>query len=632
MAIRRSRGISVSDSASSLWGWLVVAGIFAAIGYGVYVGIAKVNSHASDHVRSQPGTFDKKGRVVGGGGDAPKTGPVKPPPPPPRKDLLERAAGDINAAVLAKEAARYRGDTRGLASYYSEAQSASRRLAEVEAGRGGAPEHLQPDDEVTFFQDTDLTKMDAKAAGDYLAQAARSIEPGTYYKVRSRRKDYYLYFPYPAGAGEAAGERVKISVDFAREISQQVLSLGPDRLYADDRKRIERILGEGSASREDYAFLVRKLAKDAAGDVFNEKESFTSQIAALEKLIPTAAVPDAVVTKAGHRIPGQITANTPAAVSITTAVMPLTFPKDEIQLIFTTTELRAEFDRRLKTAIATPEAFPQLLSWTRDWHLPVHRELVAYYMLQTDRNNVQARLAANFHSLGEGKWETRGNIATGAPVPKAPKPETRAEIGPLLQAYGFTEEGGKWFRRVPWSTGIDTLHSPGGFQMKAQGLVIMPWREDDTPQSRDESLKGRKTTNAPPRLRFFAPSDKVGVVTIQVDAPAPLADCQVRAVGSIIEQGHGARVEVVLTPEGGKATSLYTIDSGGNDAWFDVTPQVDGKKRFTVTARVTTTKDTYHAYARFLPSVPESKQVFWVRGTILQAAPEADRAWIGARP
>ena len=133
-------------------------------------------------------------------------------------------------------------------------------------------------------------------------------------------------------------------------------------------------------------------------------------------------------------------------------------------------------------------------------------------------------------------------------------------------------------------------------------------------------------------MPFMAPSAAQGIVTLQVDAPATLADCQLRAVGGVVEQGHGARVEVFLTPEGGKSTTLYSIDQGGNDAWHDISAQVTGKRRFTVSARLTTTKDTYHTYARFLSSLPDSKQVFWVRGTILQPAPDADRVWIGARP
>jgi hypothetical protein len=640
MAIKRRRGISYSDGASSLWGWLMVAALFAGIGYGVFWAIGKVNTHASGHIDKTPAALDKKGRLPAERNtERPSNGrPAPPPPPPPRKDLLERAAGDVNAAVLAKEASRYRGDQTRMADFLAEANAARRRLEEVKAGGGDVPEHLEPGDEVVGFQDSNLAAMDPKSAGDYLGTAARSIPPGTYYKVRAKRfgggvKELYLFFPYPAGSGVAAGaERVKITVELTQEIQQQVLSLGPDRLPPDERRRVERILGESTCSREDYAFLIRRLAKDAAGDAFSEKESFAQQIAALEKLLPSAPVPDAVLTKDGHRIPGTIAGETQASVSIQTALMQLTIPKDEVQIFYKSKDLRDEFDRRLKTAQRQPEAFPQLLVWCRDWLMPVHKELVAYHMMAADRNDRQARLAANFYSTGEGKWATRGNIATGGPIPAPPRPETRGEIQPLLQSYGFTEQGGKWFKRVPWQSGIDTLHQPGNFSMRPQGLVIMSWQEDDTPQSRDASLKGRKTSNAPPRLRFLAPAAQQGIVTISIEAPALIADAQLRACGGVIERGHGARVEVFLAPDGGKSTVLYNIDEGGNDAWHDITGLVAGKKRFTVSARLTTTKDTYHTYARFLSSLPESKQTFWVRGTILQPAPDADRVWLGARP
>lgn len=634
MSIRRRRGIGYTDSISSLWGWLLAAGVLVAIGYGVFTAIQRVNQTAEKGVAENSKVLpDKRPRVHHPVG----SNPVLPEgrAPQPRKDLVDRAAGDLNASVLAREAARLRSDRAGVDRHLDEANAARRRLEEVAAGEP-RPEHLEVGDEVLSFQDQDLSKMTPEAAGDFLARAARAIPPGTFYKARVRRhgspKELYLFFPYPTGAEAGADGRVKISNDLARELQQQVLSLPREKLNPDDRRKIEKLLGEGTATREEYAFLIRQLAKDQAGSLFDEKESFAQQIAALEKLLPAAPVPDALLTKDSHRIPGRITSETPASVTIETVLMSLTVPREEIQVLYPAKDLREEFDRRLKTALSKPEAFPQLLIWCRDWGLPVHKELVAYHMMQTDRNDRQARLAANYYSVGDGKWSTRGNISTTGVIPAAPKPESRAEIQPLLESYGFTEYGGKWHKRTKWSTGIDSLHAPGSFPIKFQGLTIMPWREDDTPQSRDPSLRGRKTSNEPPRLRFIAPVAAQGVVTLSVEAPATLIDCQLRVVGTVIERGHGARVEVILTPDGGKSTTLYNIDDGGNDAWHDIGQQVAGKKRFTVTARLTTTKDSYHTYARFLTSVPETKQIFWARGTVLIPAPDADRVWLGARP
>ncbi len=636
MTIRRRRAIGYTDSLSSLWSWLLAAGVLVAIGYGVFTAIRKVNQTAEKQIAQNSGTLNPRPRPPSPSNPGPGA-PSRPGPsvPEPRKDLVDRAAGDLNASVLAREAARLRSNQAELGRHLDEANAARRRLEEVAAG-GPRPEHLEAGDEVLSFQDQDLSKMSPDAAGDFLARAARSIPPGTYYKARVRRngapKDLYLYFPQPAGAEAGAGERVKISNELAQELQQQVLSLPADRLYADDRRKIEKLLGAGTASREEYAFLIRHLAKDQAGALFDEKESFAQQIVALEKLLPSAPIPDALLTKGSHRIPGRITSETPASVTIETVLMPLTVPREEIQVLYAAKDLREEFDRRLKTAVAKPEAFPQLLLWCRDWGLPVHRELVAFHMMQADRNDRQARLAANYFSSGEGKWSTRGNISTTGVIPVAPKPESRAEIQPLLESYGFTENGGRWYKRTKWETGIDNLHAPGSFPMKLQGLTILSWREDDTPQSRDPSLRGRKTTNEAPRLRFIAPVAVQGVVTLSVEAPAVLVDCQLRVLATIVERGHGARVEVLLTPDGGKSTTLYNLDEGGNDVWHDIGAQVTGKKRFTVTARLTTTKDAYHTYARFLPSIPESKHVFWARGTVLVPTPEADRVWLGARP
>jgi hypothetical protein len=639
MAIRRRRGVSYSDSISPLWSWLLGAAVLVGIGWGVFYAIGKVNTHAESQIGGTDPLKARTKRKPAGASSTPvettRKG-VAPPVETPRRSLMERAAGDLNASVLAREACRLRGDRAGVERHLADANRARQRLEEV--GEGGAlPEHLEPGDEVVQFMDADLTRMSPDVAGDHLARAARAIAPGTSYKVRVKRlggatQDLYLYFPHTATADVAAGDRVKISNEVAQELQQQVLSLPPDKLFADDRRKIERLLGQGTATAEEYAFLIRLLAKDGAGQLFDEKESFQTQIAALEKMLPTAPVPDAVLTKESHRIPGRITGDTPSTLTIETVLLSLTLPKEEVQVVYTAKELREEFDRRLKTALSRSEAFPQLLLWCRDWAMPVHQELVAYHMMQVDRNDRQARLAAKFYSAGDGKWNTRGNIATTGVVPAAARPETRADIRPLLEAYGFSESGGRWFKRQRWSAGIDSLHEPGSFPIKMQGLSIVPWREDDTPLSRDESIRGRKTSNAPPRLRFLAPTATQGVVTLVVEAPHVLADCQLRAVGGILERGHAARLEVLLTPDGAKSTTLYAIEDGGNDAWHDISGHVAGKKRFTVTARLWTTKDSYHMYTRFLSSLPDSKQVFWARGTILVPALEADRVWLGARP
>jgi hypothetical protein len=50
-----------------------------------------------------------------------------------------------------------------------------------------------------------------------------------------------------------------------------------------------------------------------------------------------------------------------------------------------------------------------------------------------------------------------------------------------------------------------------------------------------------------------------------------------------------------------------------------------------VTARIMTVKDTYHTYARFLPSNKETTQAFWVKGVVLKGASEFDRLYADAK-
>ena len=104
-----------------------------------------------------------------------------------------------------------------------------------------------------------------------------------------------------------------------------------------------------------------------------------------------------------------------------------------------------------------------------------------------------------------------------------------------------------------------------------------------------------------------------------------------RAVGGLIEEKPGARIECFVTAEGGRSEILYDISKGADTAFHDVTAHVRGKQRFTVTARILTIKDNYHAYARWLLSNKDSKQVFWVKGVVLKPASEFDRVYADAK-
>ncbi|HYF01004.1 MAG TPA: hypothetical protein VEJ18_18925 [Planctomycetota bacterium] len=633
---RISRGgvaIPLSDTIGTLFTWAIWIGLFVGIGYGIFYAVGRVKTHAEGDAKAAapPGPLARpKPRPN-------SSGPVTPPPPPnPVGPQIERVVADLNMAVLAKESARLRGDRDGELERLTDANRLRNRLSQLAAGTDAAPPtHLEPADEITAFEDQDLGRMDAAAAGDFLSRHSRNPAYRTC-KVGVKRfgepRELYVYFGQPpsgAVAAAPASDRVPITNDLALEVQAQVLSLPPDQLRLEERQRIERILGEGEASRPDYEWLIRRMAKDDAGHLFDEKESFQDKIKSLEAMLPVAPVPDAVLTKAGYRVPGKLVSDTATAVTIQTVLLPVSVPKEHVRILYTAKDLREEFARRLKTGLDRTEALPQLLLWTKDWAMPVHHELVAYHMLQINRNDRVARLAAGYYAASEGRWAYRGGIASGKSMETA-RPERKTEIAPLLETYGFREVKGRWYREQMWSAGIHTLHEPSPFRMSTQGVQIVTWHEADTIQSRLFNPTG-KTPPGPSRLRFFAPTAKSGSVTLHVEAPNEILDCQVKAAGAVLEKGHGARIEVYLTPEGGKPTLLYAADAGGNEGWHAVTSLVAGKKRFSVTATMTTTVDKYHTYARFLTSLPDSREVFWVRGTVLQPAPEADKVWASAR-
>ncbi len=144
-------------------------------------------------------------------------------------------------------------------------------------------------------------------------------------------------------------------------------------------------------------------------------------------------------------------------------------------------------------------------------------------------------------------------------------------------------------------------------------------------------MTGAKGPASGVREMFLCPTGTSGTVSIGVTAPGEIVECKVRASSVVMEREQKGRVEVALMPEGGKLTPLYAIDGGGNGEFYDVTEHVKGKRRFTVSARLTTTRDKFHTYSRFLPSLPDTQEVFWVRGAVLRPAPEIDKSWENAR-
>jgi hypothetical protein len=157
---------------------------------------------------------------------------------------------------------------------------------------------------------------------------------------------------------------------------------------------------------------------------------------------------------------------------------------------------------------------------------------------------------------------------------------------------------------------------------------VFDWHEADTLIYRLDD-KPRKL--GPTDLKFIAPAQQQGTVTILVEAPGELLECSVRATGVVIAEKKGGRIECFLTAEGGKSEVLYDISANSDLASHDVTRYVRGKQKFTVTARMMTVKDQYHTYARFLPSNKDTTQAFWVKGVVLKPASEFDRLYADAK-
>lgn len=258
--------------------------------------------------------------------------------------------------------------------------------------------------------------------------------------------------------------------------------------------------------------------------------------------------------------------------------------------------------------------------------MPVHRELVAYTILQKTPQDPFARNAAGYVQ-SDGQWALKESIAAGSAIPVR-KAETRDEIRRELETMGFVLRGNRWFSKATWSTGIESLWKPGTLKSSLNGTAVMDWHEADTPLYRkDDKPKGLGAID----VKFIAPTGAQGLATVSLDAGGEIVECEVRACGALIEEKAGARIECYVTPEGGRSEVLYDISKGSDLSFHDVTKFVRGKQRFTVTARIQTIQDKYHTYARYLPSNKDTTQVFWVKGVVLKPALEFDRVWAGAK-
>jgi hypothetical protein len=603
------------------------------------VGIIKVLHNIQERTEADKNQAAAKGGIPGQGRKSPITsgggatdhrggGPPSGGALPPPRPSVQQALNDLNVAVVSSEVARLRGESAARGRYLEEAANALNRAN----GFGGSlPDHLEPGDQITAYETFDLMKMQGGDAASILSRALEKKPFQRSLRFRVRRegeRELSIVFPPQTGGSDPAfmaSGRIKISNQLALEVQKQVLGLPENVLGQAERTEIERILGKGEATPEEYTVLTRRISSNEAA-LLEKDSDFRTPIATLERLLPTAPVPDVVLTKGGKKVSGKLFGETGAAVMIETGYGKITTHRAEIQHLYTADELREEFKHRLEGSRDNVVALRDLLAWTKEWQLPVQREYVAYKILQLLPQDPQARLEAGFVPANGGRWILGNSIANGA-TPTLRKVSHRGDLATELQNAGYVRNGDHWFTREPWTAVIDTLHSPSPVRMTMSGCEMFTWHEGDTPEARLIDPTGKKIAGSPQRLRFLAPSGQTGTVTLSVEAPGEFYECQLRVSASCIERLNQGKVECLLTPEGTPSQTLYSITQASDVTLRDITSMVRGKRRFSVTVRMTTVVDKYHTYARLFQSLPDSKEVFLVQAVLLTPAPDMDKTW-----
>lgn len=577
-----------------------------------------------------------------------------PPPPPPPKAVIAKACNDLNLAVMSKELSRYKGESGGERRAELTAANHRSRLERVSAGESYVPEHLEPEDQIlaigsTFAHYADLTQLPGPDAAARITKALQKIPAGTQFRYRIRRdgreRDLYVYFHEGATVGDVRldlPEKVKISYELSQEVSKKFFSLPvyyqETYISRDEMETLKRILREGEASPDEYAFLTRKVLRTAAADASSEQEWFRKRKAELEKIIEGVRPPDIILTHDGRRYEGQIVTSTGQPdlnrpVPITTPVGRFTIFPQDIKDVRMGKDLNVEFKNRLAAAGTQVGVYQQTLVWCRELGLNAHREYTAYVMLLRDPTDRVARVNAGYHQ-GGGKWVLEPASLVTAQTAEIKAGDSKAELMPRLERMGFMQRGGRWYNKVAWKAGFDSLYNTGSFRWQGQDVEMKLIREGDTPLALLNTQAQNREGATPPKMRVILPLRNSGSASIAVEAPAEIAECQIKAtlviLGGINKEKMG-KVELYVTPEAGKPVLLHSSQDLPAMDFFEISPIVKGKRRFTVTAYMTTTIDRFGTYARFLPSLPDTKDTFAVKGSVLQPAPDIDAIWARAR-
>lgn len=632
----RRRRLVYSDSyLAGPWSLILTLGLLAAAGYGIMWAIGQFQErlHRPRAEGETAAATPSSRRPTPRPRDPVEPEPVPPAAGPSAADLVP----ELNLAVASRELARLRGDAPRTDRQDRRALELYSRLRAA-GPSDPAAEYLEPSDEIVAVDGVELRSMPPEVAAHALERAVVGPGPEPLVRFRVLRhgvpRELTVRLPYGAVPDlPGSSERLAIPNDLARQVQKEILSLPETELGPQERRQIQEILGRGEATREEMALLTRRLVRAAESQLDREaeREEFRRKLAILEKMLPSAPVPDVVATRDGRRIAGTLSEETPASIAIQTPYAKVTLPRESVAHVYLASALREEFRRRLEGSRDNPEALAELLTWSRDWHLSVHREYVAYHLLAILPDHRLARMAAGYFQAARG-WIPGPSIAAGTRPSVPPPAQTRSELRPELEALGFVLRQDRWHFPVPWSVTLDSLHDPSpGVRVALAGAAVVAWHEDDTPLSRLVNPTGKPRDGSPPRLRFVAPTGTSGAASIAVEPPGEIFECRIKAFGTVVERGKGT-IEVVVTPEGGEPHRLYALDQGSHESFVDVTAALRGARRFGVTARMTTTNDAYRTYARFLASLPDSREVFAVRAAVLRAAPDADRTWANARP
>src|SRR6185436_7944153 len=202
MAIKHRGTIGIpTDGFSALWSVLFWLAAFGAAGYGVYWCVGALKAKADSEVATNAPKASAVSRREGGAGSR-----KAPPNYEPRqvKPELDRAAAEVNILILAKEAARFKGDSVTQVEHARSAALARVKYQRLAAGEFGVPEVLEGNDEVLWLDETELARMKPEAAAQFISNSISRIPAGTFLKVRVRRgneRDVILYFAAASGTG-----------------------------------------------------------------------------------------------------------------------------------------------------------------------------------------------------------------------------------------------------------------------------------------------------------------------------------------------------------------------------------------------------------------------------------------------